>query len=896
MSEKKLYLIDGNSLLYRSYYALRNLTTSKGFPTNAIYGFLTTLRKIIDKDKPGWLGIVFDAPGRKLRHDVYEEYKAHRKPMPEDLVVQIPKLKEVIETLRIPVFVHPGYEADDVLGTLARKAKAGGFTTVIVTTDKDLLQLVDKATFVYNPSKETLLDEDKVREFFGGRPSQVADILALMGDPSDNVPGVPGIGEKTAKALIEEFGSLDRILEDPGRIRNPKVRDKLVHNLDKLEMSRKLVALETGLDVDFDPDRFVLGEPDRDAAARIFEELEFTSLVKEYHAGSPSAAAAAAERAYTAIFEESELRALAARIRKAGEVSVDTETTDIFPTRARLVGMSFAIKPCEAFYLPLRHDYLGAPQQIPVEKAFGILRGVLEDPAVRKVGQNIKYDAIVLAREGIRLRGIDLDTMILSYLVEPNWGQHNLDKLATAYLHLPAIPYNEIVGRGKAEIKMNQAPIDKVTPYAAQDADYALEVSRILWPRVEAEKLAPLYRQIEQPLIEVLADMETIGVKVDGGALRSLSAELEAGLRRLEKKIYEAAGKDFNINSPQQLGDVLFHKLQLPVSRKTRATKGFSTAVDVLEELAPLHPMVGLVLEFRKTTKLKSTYADALFELIDPETGRIHTSYNQAVASTGRLSSSDPNLQNIPAREETGRRIRQAFVPEEGCLFLGADYSQIELRVLAHMSGDPTLIETFAEDRDVHEETARRVFGEGSSLFKDEQRRRAKVINFSVIYGTSAFSLAKELQTSNAEAQAFIDTYYAKYPKVKEFLDRIVEDAARTGYSETLFGRRRPVPELRQADRNAQQAGRRIALNTPLQGTAADLMKKAMIDIWLALRKKNLKTRMILQVHDELVFEVPEGERKAAEKLVRDKMGSVCDFKVPLKVHLGWGKTWADAK
>jgi DNA polymerase-1 len=486
--------------------------------------------------------------------------------------------------------------------------------------------------------------------------------------------------------------------------------------------------------------------------------------------------------------------------------------------------------------------------------------------------------------------------MILSYLVEPNWGQHNLDKLATAYLRLPAIPYAEVVGRGKSEIKMNQAPIDKVTPYAAQDADYALEVSRILWPRVEAEKLAPLYREIEQPLIEVLADMETIGVKVDGDALRSLSAELEAVLRRLEKKIYEAAGKDFNINSPQQLGDVLFHKLQLPVSRKTRATKGFSTAVDVLEELAPLHPMVGLVLEFRKTTKLKSTYADALFELIDPETGRIHTSYNQAVASTGRLSSSDPNLQNIPAREETGKRIRQAFVPEKGCFFLGADYSQIELRVLAHMSADPALIETFAEDRDVHEETARRVFGEGSALFKDEQRRRAKVINFSVIYGTSAFSLAKELQTSNAEAQAFIDTYYAKYPKVKEFLDRIVEDAARTGYSETLFGRRRPVPELRQADKIAQQAGRRIALNTPLQGTAADLMKKAMIDIWRELRKKGLKTRMILQVHDELVFEVPEGERKAAEKLIREKMEDVCDFKVPLKVHLGWGRTWADAK
>ena len=896
MSEKKLYLIDGNSLLYRSYYAVRGLATSKGFPTNAIYGFLTTLRKLIDRDKPGWLGVVFDAPGRKLRHDVYEEYKAHRKPMPEDLVVQIPKLKEAIAALRIPVFVHPGYEADDVLGALARKAKAKGFSTVIVTTDKDLLQLVDKATFVYNPSKEVLLDEDKVREYFGGKPSQVVDILALMGDASDNVPGVPGIGEKTAKSLIAEFGTLDRLLKDPAKIRNPKVREKLVQNLDKLEMSRKLVVIETGVDVDFDPRRFALADPDRDAAARIFEELEFASLVNEYRQGSASAAAAAAERTYEAIFEEAELKALAGRIRKAGEVSVDTETTDIFPTRARLVGMSFALEPGEAFYLPLRHDYLGAPDQIPIEKAWAILRGPLEDPGIRKIGQNIKYDAIVLAREGIALGGIDLDTMILSYLVEPNWGQHNLDKLAAAYLRLPAIPYGEVVGKGKAEIKMNQAPIDRVTPYAAQDADYALEISRILWPRVEAEKLAPLYRDIEQPLIEILADMETVGIRVDGEALRRLSTELEADLRRLEKRIFEAGGKEFNINSPQQLGDLLFHKLQLPVSRKTRATKGFSTAMDVLEEIAPLHPVVGLVLEYRKTTKLKSTYADALFELIDPETGRIHTSYNQAVASTGRLSSSDPNLQNIPAREETGRRIRQAFVPEKGCVFLGADYSQIELRVLAHMSGDPALIETFAEDRDVHAETARRVFGEGSSLFQDEQRRRAKVINFSIIYGTSAFSLAKELQTSNAEAQAFIDTYYAKYPKVKEYLDRIVEDAATKGYAETLFGRRRPVPELRQTDNIARQAGRRIALNTPLQGTAADLMKKAMIDIWRELKKKGLKTRMILQVHDELLFEVPEAERKAAEKLVRTRMESVCAFKVPLKVHIGWGRTWADAK
>jgi DNA polymerase-1 len=892
MSEKKLYLIDGNSLLYRSFYAIQHLSTAQGFPTNAIYGFITTLRKLIDRDKPGWLGIVFDAPGRNLRHDLYEDYKAHRKPMPDDLAAQIPKLKEVIEALRIPVFVQPGFEADDVLGTLARRAAPCGFSTVIVTTDKDLLQLVDKVTFVYNPSKDILLDEAKVREVFGARPSQVADILALWGDASDNIPGVPGIGEKTAKGLIEEFGSLDNILKDPAKIRNPRVREKLAENRDQLDMSRKLVAIETGLPVEFEPDRFILGEPNREAAERLFRELEFTSLANEYgRAPAPSAKG----RTYTAIFEEKDLKALAARIRKAGYVSLDTETDNIFPTRARLVGMSFALEPGEAWYLPLRHDYLGAPPQIPVEKAFGILRGVLESPAVRKIGQNIKYDAIVLGREGIDLKGIDLDTMVLSYLIEPNWGRHNLDRLATAYLHLPAIAYNEVVGKGKAEVTMNKAPIDTVTPYAAQDADYALEISRLLWPRIEAEKLDAVYRSLEQPLIEVLADMERIGVKVDGDALRRLSAELEADLRRLEKTIYETSGTEFNINSPQQLGQVLFGKLQLPTSRKNRATKGFSTAQDVLEELAPLHPLVRQVLDYRQTTKLKSTYADALADLIDRD-GRIHTSYNQTVASTGRLSSSDPNLQNIPARSETGMRIRRAFVPEKGCFFLGADYSQIELRVLAHMSEDPALIETFTAGRDVHQETADRVFGGASSLFKDEQRRRAKVINFSIIYGTSAYSLAKEIQTSNAEAQEFIDRYYAKYPKVKEFLDRIVEDAKRTGYSETIFGRKRQVPELRQPDKIAQQAGRRIALNTPLQGTAADLMKKAMIDIWREIRKRKLGMRMILQVHDELVFEVPEKERTAAERLVREKMEQVCSFKVPLHVTIGCGPTWADAK
>lgn len=891
MREKKVYLIDGNSLLYRSYYAIRGLATSQGFPTNAIYGFINALRKLRDQEKPGYLGIVFDLPGPTIRHGLFKDYKAHRKPMPEDLIKQIPKLKEVIGTLRIPIFVYEKYEADDVLGSLAAQAAAKKFRTVIVTTDKDLLQLVDASTAVFNPAKEMTLDEARVKEFFGVEPSQVTDVLSLWGDASDNIPGVPGIGEKTAKYLIKEFRSLDNLLKNLEKIKNAKLKEKIEQNLDKLELSRQLVLIEKNLDVEFNPELFEVSEPDYTAAARIFQELEFASLLADYLKKPKKT-----ERKYRSILTERDLKELVSRMRRAGMVSLDTETDNISPTRARLVGMSLSIEPGEAYYIPLRHDYAGAPEQLSLETAFRILRDVLENPKIRKVGQNIKYDFIVLKQEGISLQGIGLDTMVLSYLLEPNWGKHKLDKLAMVYLQAPAIPYNDVVGKGKNEVTMNLAPVEKVTPYACQDADYALELSRVLWPKVENEKLDTLYRDIEQPLIEILAEMEMAGIKVDAKALKELSTELESELSRLKKKIFATSGTEFNINSPQQLAQILFHKLQLNALKKTKATKAFSTSMDVLEELAPLHPLPRLVLEYRQLAKLKSTYADALTELINPATGRIHTSYNQTVASTGRLSSSDPNLQNIPARGEWGKRFRRTFIPEKGHMFLGADYSQIELRVLAHLSEDPALIETFIKDRDVHEETAVRVFGPTSSLFKDEQRRKAKIINFSIIYGTSAFSLAKELQTSNGEAQEFIDRYYERYPQVKKFLEKKVEEAKVRGYSMTQFGRKRQVPELRQSDKIAQQAGRRIALNMPIQGTAADIMKKAMIDIWRELHKQKLGARMILQVHDELVLEVPEKEKEAVGPIVRDKMEHVCAFRVPLKVTLGWGPNWADAK
>lgn len=891
MAEKTIFLIDGNALLYRSFYAIKLLSNSKGFPTNAIFGFISTLRKMVDKHQPDYLGIVFDTKGPTFRHEVFKEYKAHRKPMPEDLVIQIPVLKQILKAMNIPLLEMQKYEADDILGSLSRIVPAHNIHTTIVSTDKDLLQLVDKHTTVYNTAKEQLLNEAGVQEIFGVPPSKIIDVLALWGDVSDNIPGVPGIGEKTSKALINQFGSLDELLDNLDRVEKAGLREKITDNLDQLRLSRELVTIEKNLDVPFDPEDFRLTGPNHKKLIPLLQEMEFSSLLSEYLTKSDHK-----DRDCTIIWKETQLKELVDKIKKAKRVALDTETDSPLPTQARLVGMSFAVEHGTAYYLPLGHDYPDAPAQMPKTRAFSLLAGVLSDPKIKKIGQNIKYDILVLKRAGLPVEGIDLDSMVLSYLLEPNWGKHNMNRLALSYLHVKTIPYKEIAGKGKDAKTLDAVDIHQVAPYACQDADLALKLSDTLWPKVQGQKMDSLYRNIERPLIPVLCDMERWGIKLDSPALNKLSQELTEDIERLKTKIYAACGEEFNLNSPQQLATILFEKLNLPASRKTKITKGYSTSFGILKELSQNYPIAQHALEYRQMAKLKSTYADALPQLINPETGRIHTSYNQTVAATGRLSSSDPNLQNIPVRGELGPRFRQAFVPAEGHLFLSADYSQIELRVLAHLSKDQALIETFHRDQDVHLETANRVFGPASSLFEDEQRRRAKIINFSMVYGASAYSLAKELGTTTAEAQQFINRYFEKYPNVRDFLDKSVEEAKEKGYSETLFGRRRQVPELLQNDRMTQQAGRRIALNTPIQGTAADLIKKAMIDVWTELRLKSLKSKMLLQVHDELVFEVPDDEQDTMERLVKKKMEEVFPLEVPLKVHLGWGVNWAEAK
>ncbi len=883
----RFYIIDGNSYIYRAFYAIRGLTTSSGMPTNAVFGFATMLMKVVKEQEPAYLAVAFDPKGPTRRHGEFKGYKAHRPPMPRDLVPQVPFIHRLVEAFRIPLFIKEGQEADDVIATLTRVAVARHMDVVIVSGDKDLLQLVGPGVAVYDSLKEKTYGPAEVEERFGVPPERVVEIMGLMGDASDNIPGVPGVGEKTAQALIKSYGSIENLLAHAQEISRPKLRQSLLENAELARLSRDLALLHADVPLDVDFERLALREPDASELLSILRELEFSSLLKYVTPAAPAAAD------YRTVLTEAELAEMITGISDARAVSVDTETTSLDPLQAELVGISFSMRASTGYYIPLRHDYAGAPRQIAADRALSLLRPLLEDPALPKVGQNLKYDLLVLRRAGIDMQGVSFDTMIASYVLNPSRSSHSLDALALEYLNYKTTTYEEVTGRGKSQKSFSEVDVAAATRYSAEDADIALRLKEILEPRLRDHDLERLFQEVEMRLMLVLADMEEAGVRIDTTLLGAMSGRLAQEAESIVRSIYELAGTEFNINSPKQLADILFGTLRLTPLKRTKT--GFSTDVDVLEELAHVHPLPGEVLRYRTVSKIRSTYVDALPAMVNPRTGRLHTSLNQTVTATGRLSSSEPNLQNIPVRTEIGREIRRAFIADRGHRLLSADYSQIELRVLAHMSGDPELIETFTRDEDIHARTASEIFGLPQAEVTAEMRRKAKAVNFGIIYGISSFGLAQDIGVSNTEAKRYIDGYFARYPMVRAFIDATVEQARSRGYVTTLLGRRRYIPELASGAAPVRSFGERMAINTPIQGTAADLIKLAMINIHRTLKEQELRSRMILQVHDELLFEVPDGEVEPMRQLVRREMEGVLQLAVPIKVDLGVGLNWDEA-
>ena len=886
-TKPRLYIIDGNSYIYRAFYAVRGLSTSAGQPTNAVFGFVNMLLKVIKEKEPDLLAIAFDPKGPTRRHKEFKEYKAHRPPMPKDLIPQIPYIHKLVEAFRIPVFMHEGQEADDVIATIATRASTDGMDVIVVTGDKDLLQLVGADITVYDTLKERVYKPADVEERFGVPPDRVVEIMGLMGDAADNIPGVPGIGEKTARTLIEQYETIENLLAHAQEITKPKLRQSLVEHADRARLSRHLAVLQTDIPLDIDYEKLKVTEPDNPALLQMLRDLEFTSLLRLV---SPKPEK---DAVYTAVLHIDDLQTLVQTLSSSTEFSFDTETTSLDPLQAELVGISFAVQPFQAYYLPLGHAYAGAPKQVALDRALSSLKPVLENPALRKIGQNLKYDVLVLRQYGITVKGISFDTMIASYLLNPGKPSHGLDAIALEYLNHKTTTYRDVTGSGKKQIGFDQVTVETATSYSGEDADIALRMKQTLEPKLRDQNLDTLFRDIEMPLMEVLAAMEQKGVKIDSGFLQTMSKQLATELETIAKRIYELAGVEFNINSPKQLAEILFVTLKLPPVKKTKT--GFSTDVDVLQELARIHELPAEILSYRTLMKLKSTYMDTLPTMVNGKTGRLHTSLNQAVTATGRLSSSEPNLQNIPIRTDVGRKIRQAFIAEPGAGLLSADYSQIELRILAHMSGDPALIRTFIEDLDVHRRTASEIFGLPQEEVSQEMRRKAKAVNFGIIYGMSAFGLAQDIGVSNSEAKRYIDSYFARYPGVREFIETTIEGAKKKGYVTTLFGRRRFIPELASSTASVRSFGERTAVNTPIQGTAADLIKLAMIHIHDGIAARGLGSRMILQVHDELIFEVLDSEIEVMKKLVKDGMEGVAKLSVPIRIDMGVGRNWDEA-
>ncbi|MCG7921784.1 MAG: DNA polymerase I [Candidatus Thiodiazotropha lotti] len=900
MSEKPPFvLVDGSSYLFRAYHALPDLSNSQGEPTGAIVGVLNMLRRLIGDYQPHYMAVVFDAPGGSFRNELYPDYKANRPPMPEDLRCQIEPLHEIVQAMGLPLVMVAGVEADDVIGTLAVQATEAGLETVISTGDKDMAQLVNPSVSLVNTMSETTTDERGVVDKFGVRPDQIIDYLALVGDSADNIPGVPKCGPKTAAKWLKSYETLDELISHAEEI-GGKIGENLRASLEQLPLSRNLATIKLDVALDQAPTDHSIGEQNTALLRSHFQRMESSRLLASLEGTDQEAPQAESEPAveadYQTILSQGELLKWLKRLSSSELFAFDTETTSLDYMQAELVGISFAITPGEAAYVPLAHDYPGAPEQLPLDWVLEQFKPLLEDPEQKKVGQNLKYDMSVLARYGIQMQGIAFDTMLESYVLNSTATRHDMDSLAKNYLNHATIHFEDIAGKGKKQLTFNQIELDQASPYAAEDADITLRLHQEIWPKLESESsLTKLFNELEVALVPVLSRIERNGVSVDSTMLRGQSDAFARQLHELEQQAYSLAGHNFNLGSPKQIGEVFFNELQLPVISKT--PKGApSTAESVLVELAHQgHELPSVILQHRGLAKLKSTYTDKLPEMVNPTTGRVHTSYHQAVAATGRLSSTDPNLQNIPIRSEEGRRIRQAFVPQAGWKMVAADYSQIELRIMAHLSQDQGLLQAFSEGKDIHTATAAEVFGTDLDQVSSEQRRSAKAINFGLIYGMSAFGLARQLGIERKAAQEYVDLYFDRYPGVAEFMDRIREQAHQQGYVETLFGRRLYLPDINARNHQRRTAAERTAINAPMQGTAADIIKRAMlsVDQWIEGEKPPLQ--MLMQVHDELVFEVDPGYLEEAKVVLTERMQGAALLDVPLLVDVGVGDNWDEA-
>lgn len=892
--QKPFVLVDGSSYLFRAFYALPPLSNSSGEPTGAVLGVTNMLLRLIQDYDPEHIAVVFDAGGKTFRDELFEQYKAHRPPMPDDLRAQVPALLDIVPALGLPLLRIEGVEADDVIGTLVRKAKAVKVPSLISTGDKDMAQLVEDDVTLVNTMTNKVMNRDGVKEKFDVTPEQIVDYLALVGDTSDNIPGIPRVGPKTAAKWLNKYGALDDIVAHADEITG-KVGESLRENLGQLELSKKLATIHCDVDLAEDIGDLTRREPDVDKLREIYTRLELKSLLRQLPGDEVETAVSKPDSNYETVLNTTDFERWVKKIKKADLFAFDTETTSLDYMQARIVGVSLAVVPGEAAYIPVAHDYAGAPDQLGRDAVLEALRPILEDKKQHKLGHHLKYDAHVLANHGITLRGMKYDSMLESYVLNSTAIRHDMDSAAEKYLGRKTIHFEDVAGKGAKQLTFNEIPLEQAAPYAAEDADITLQLHQTLWSQLEKlPGLRKLYEDVEQPLVPVLTEMEHTGVLIDTDMLAAQSREIEKKLVDLEKQAFEESGQPFNLGSPKQLQEILFEKLGLPVVRKTPKGQP-STAEDVMQELAADYALPKIILEHRGLSKLKSTYTDKLPQQLDPDTGRVHTSYHQAVAATGRLSSSDPNLQNIPVRTPEGRRIRQAFVAPEGYCLLAADYSQIELRIMAHLSEDKGLLDAFEKDLDIHQATAAEVFGVALDKVDSEQRRSAKAINFGLIYGMSAFGLARQLGIERCDAQEYVNLYFERYPDVKAFMQDTRQQAHENGFVETVFNRRLYLPEINSRNVQRRQYAERSAINAPMQGTAADIIKLAMIDIHRWLSESKIGARIIMQVHDELVFEVADSDLAVVEKQVAQRMTGAAKLKVPLKVDVGVGSNWDEA-